>query len=345
MRRRTKRSGLIAAVVALTCGALVGTSSSVAAEAHSQSATTAKKTVTINFGIASVNMLYAPYIVGEAAGIFAKAGIKLNLVLTKDSATAEAAVSADQTPIGAITTDAIAIAHNKNVAIMMPVVTGTPYSLVVAPSINKVSDLSNRSLGASGLATADGGIIRTMLAHYNMTVGNDYNIVITGDPAARTASLLNGQTVGIAAPEPQLTILKRQGFKELIRASTVPGLASRPFNMITVNRGWATKNAATVVAFEKAWLASVKYIYANPNKVIADLATGLNTSTADMTDAYGDWVISQKVYPTSCVATVKSIQNVINAQIGLGSIQGAGPKPASLLLGGTYCTQAMGTKK
>ncbi|HEX4344414.1 MAG TPA: ABC transporter substrate-binding protein [Solirubrobacteraceae bacterium] len=330
--------------MAVSCSAVVGTASSDAASGHARAATAARKTYSINFGLASVNMLYAPYIVGEAAGIFAKNGIKLNIVLTKDAATAEAAVSADQTPIGAITTDAIAIAHNSNVAIAMPVVTGTPYSLVVSSKINSVADLRNRSLGASGLATADGGIIRTMLQHYGMTVGTDYNIIITGDPAARTASLLNGQVVGIAAPEPQLTILKRQGFKELIRASTVPGLATRPFNMITVNRGWAKKNPAAVVAFEKAWLQSVKYMYSNPNKSIADLATGLNTSTADMTDAYGDWIISQKVFPTSCVVTAKSLQNVINAQISLGSIQSPGPDPAKLVLGGTYCNQAMGIK-
>jgi NitT/TauT family transport system substrate-binding protein len=349
MRRDTLRSGSIAAVallVVLACAALVGSASTTAAAStRAPAAKTSTKLTSINFGLASVNMLYAPYVVGQAAGIFKRNGIQLNVVLTKDAATAEAAVASSQTPIGAITTDAIAISHDANpqVAIMLPVVMTTPYSLVVNPSIKKIGDLRGKALGASGLATADGGIIRAILDFYGMKVGNDYTIAVTGDPAARTSALLNGQTAGIAAPEPQLTILKNQGFKELVSATTIPGLSARPFNMIAVNRGWAAKHPATVVAFEKAWLNSVKYMYANPKASIAALAAGLNTPADVMADAYGDWLVSKKVFPQSCALPLYLLKNVISAQIGLENMKAPGPKPASLLLGGKYCQQAMAT--
>lgn len=163
-------------------------------------------TVTIPFGLASVNMNYAPYVVGEQAGIFKKHGIDLKLVLTRDAATAEAAVSSGSTPLGSNTTDALALGASANpkVGILMEVTKGTPYSLVVDPAIKTVQDLRGKGLAASGLKTADGGIIRAMLKTYGMEQGKDYTLVIAGDPASRAASLSKHKTSGLAAPEPQV---------------------------------------------------------------------------------------------------------------------------------------------
>jgi len=291
-------------------------------------------------------MNYAAYIVGQSAGIFKKAGFDLSLVLTKDAATAETAVASGQTPIGAITTDAIAIGHatNPQVAIMLELVSGTPYSLVVDPSIKSVADLRGKTLGASGLATADGGVIRAILDHYGMTAGTDYSISIAGSPAARAAALQSHAVIGIAAPQPQLALLKDLGFKELVSATTVPGLASRPFNVLTVNRSWAAKHRSALVAFEKAWLVATKYIYANRVKSIAALADALATPTDVMTEAYDDWVVSKKIFPITCAVPLYALQSVINAQIGFGNMQGPGPTPASLMLGGNVCKAAMAKK-
>jgi ABC-type nitrate/sulfonate/bicarbonate transport system substrate-binding protein len=256
-------------------------------------------------------------------------------------------VASGQTPIGAITTDAVAIAHDANpqVAIMLELVSGTPYSLVVDPSIRSVSDLRGKTLGASGLATADGGIIRAILASYGMQQGRDYTIAIAGNPAARAAALASHAVVGIAAPQPQLAQLEGQGFKELVSATSVPGLSQRPFNTLNVNRDWAAKHPKTVVALERAWLTAAKYLYANPKRSIDALSDALHEPKDIMTQAYDDWVISKKIIPTNCNVPLYAIKSVIQGQITLGNLKAPGPKPASLLLGGSYCKQAMAPVK
>ncbi|MDA0159233.1 ABC transporter substrate-binding protein [Solirubrobacter ginsenosidimutans] len=307
-------------------------------------AATSSAPVKLKFGLTSVNMLYAPYVVGQAEGIFKKNGLDLSIVLTKDAATAETAVASKSTPIGAITTDAIAIAHQAqpDVAIMLPVVNGTPYSLVTNSKIAAPKDLHGKALAASGLKTADGGIIVSMLDHYGLKVSKDYSLLIAGDPAARTQSLLNGKSMGLATPEPQLSLLRAKGFKELIRAADVPGLANRPFNMIATTKSWAQENPQAVVNFEKAWLQSVQFMYdpANKDAVIAALAKELQTDPKVMTQAYQDWMVDQKVYSTSCDVPAPSLQAVIAANQASGNLSGTPPTPESLTLGGDYCSKA-----
>jgi NitT/TauT family transport system substrate-binding protein len=298
----------------------------------------------IKFGLTSVNMLYAPYVVGQSAGIFKKNNLDLSVVLTKDAATAETAVASKSTPIGAITTDAIAIAHQAqpSVAIMFPVVNGTPYSLVTQSKYKKPADLKGAALAASGLKTADGAIITTMLDHFGMKVNKDYSLLIAGDPAARTQSLLNGKSAGLATPEPQLSLLKSKGFTALINAADIPGLSTRPFNTIAINRDWAKSNPTATVNFETAWLQSVKYMYDPANKaaVIASLAKAFATDPKVMTSAYEDWMVTQQVYNKTCDTNTAGIQSVIDANKAAGNLTGAVPDPNSMLLGGDTCTKA-----
>lgn len=339
--------GLVMMVLALAaCGSSSSSNSSAGGSGATASASSSNTSglTKINFGLASVNMLYAPYIVGEAAGIFKQNHLALNVVLTKDATTAETAVATGSTPIGAITTDAIAIAHHAQpgVAIMQPVVSGTPYALMTPKSISSPQGLKGKAIAASALRTADGAIVTTMLDYYHLVADKDYTILIAGDPAARTQSLLNGRTAGLAAPEPEISLLESKGFKPLINAAQIPGLANRPFNMIATTRSYAQAHPQTIVNFEKAWLQSVNYMYnpANKTAVIADLSKALATPTAIMTTAYQDWMVKEKPFPTTCDTSTAGLNDSIQGDKASGNLTGPAPTPASLLLGGNYCSQA-----
>jgi NitT/TauT family transport system substrate-binding protein len=300
--------------------------------------------VEISFGLASINMLYAPYVVGRDMGVFEKHGIKLNVVLTKDAATGLAAVSSADTPIGAISTDALVLGHstNKDVAVMMEVVKGTPYSLVVDKKFKSPEDLRGEALAASGLKTADGGIIRTMLDHYGMTAEKDYQLLVAGDPASRTASLQNGRSAGLATPQPQKALLESQGFHSLINAADIPNLVSRPFAMLATTRKWAAENPDVVERFMRAWLESVKFTYdpANKAEVIRVVGAELKTEEPVMTAAYDDWIAGQKVYADSCEVPEADLQTSIDSAFKLGDGQGTPPTPGDMLLGGEFCSKA-----
>jgi NitT/TauT family transport system substrate-binding protein len=329
---------LVAGMVAGGCG------SDDEPEAGAKQAAQPAEPVEISFGLASVNMLYAPYVVGRELGIFDKHGIKLKVVLTKDAATAQAAVATGGTPIGAITTDALALGHqtNKDIAVMMEVVKGTPYSLIVDKKFKTPEDLRGEALAASGLKTADGGIVRTMLDHFGMQAEKDYQLLVAGDPAARTASLMNGRSAGLATPQPQRALLESQGFVSLINAADVPGLSTRPFAMLATTRKWAAENPDAVQRFMRAWMESVTATYDPENKaeVIRVLGAELKTEEPIMTAAYDDWIAGQKVYADSCEVPEADLQNSIDAAFRLGDSKGAPPAPSDLLLGGDFCAKA-----
>ncbi|HEY4094882.1 MAG TPA: ABC transporter substrate-binding protein [Baekduia sp.] len=343
MLRRVRVRGVVL-MVGMTLTAVTMAACGSSGDSSTASGSASSGPTKIKFGLTSVNMLYAPYVVGQSAGIFKKNNLDLSVVLTKDAATAETAVASKSTPIGAITTDAIAIAHKAqpSVAIMFPVVNGTPYSLVTQAKYKKPQDLKGAALAASGLKTADGAIITTMLSNFGMKVNKDYSLLIAGDPAARTQSLLNGKSAGLATPEPQLSLLKAKGFNALVNAADIPGLATRPFNTIAVNRDWAKSNPQATVDFETAWLQSVKYMYDPANKaaVVASLAKAFATDPKIMDAAYQDWMVDQQVYNKTCDTNVSGIQSVIDANKAAGNLTGDVPDPNSMLLGGDTCTKA-----
>lgn len=331
---------VIAGMVVAGCGSDDDATSPAAAQDDSKKAAPIEMTV----ALASVNMLYAPYIVGRDQGVFDKYGIKINLVLTKDAATTMAAVSTNSAAVGAITTDALALGHesNQDVAVLMEVVKGTPYSLIVNKKYKSVEDLRGAALAASGLKTADGGIIRTMLDSYGMEAEKDYQLLVAGDPASRTESLLKGRSAGLATPQPQKALLESQGFVSLIDATDVAGLATRPFVMLATNRKWASENPDGVDRFLRAWMESVAAMYdpANRADVIKSLSTELKTEEPVMTAAYEDWIATKKVYAESCEVPEADLQNSIDAAFELGDSKGQPPAPADLLLGGDYCAKA-----
>src|SRR5262249_40958096 len=183
----------------------------------------------VKFGLTSENMLYAPFVVAEQQGFFEKNGINLELVLTKEAATAEAAVATNSTPMGAIATSTIVLGHEKEpeVVIMQPVVKGTPYGLMVNSKYTTPESLKGQSFAASATKSGDGAIINQMMEHFGMKQGTDYTIVVSGSPAARTASLQHGQVAGLATPEPDLSLLESEGFNDVIKAEEVPGLSEQ----------------------------------------------------------------------------------------------------------------------
>jgi NitT/TauT family transport system substrate-binding protein len=347
MRRSRQRYGPLASgAVVLAMAALALGACGSEEDPEETAASGSREPVELSLGLASINMLYAPYVVGDSKGIFEKHGLDINVVLTKDAATTEGAVASAETPIGVITTDAMALAHSANpdVAALMPVVTGTPYSLVTDKKFESPEDLRGQPLAASGLKTADGGIVRTMLAHHGMEAEKDYSILVAGDPASRTVSLQKGRSAGIASPQPQLALLESQGFHALIRAGTIPGLVARPFAMIATTREWAEANRETTVSFLRAWLESVAYTYdpANKAEVIATVGEALETEEPVMTAAYEDWMEDQRVYADTCGVDPAAMQNAIDAAFELGDAQGGTPPdPSALIMDSSFCEEAM----
>jgi ABC-type nitrate/sulfonate/bicarbonate transport system substrate-binding protein len=340
-----RRSGVLAALacalVALViagCGSSGGSSSGSTGESEGGSTGSSGETANVKFGLTSENMLYAPYVVAEEQGFFEKHGLNLELVLTKEAATAEAAVATNSTPMGAIATSTIVLGHEKEpeVAIMQPVVKGTPYTLVTNSKYTTPESLEGQALAASATKSGDGAIINQMLEHYGMKQGPDFTIEVAGSPAARTASVQNGKTAGLATPEPELALLESEGFNGLINAEEIPGLSEQPFTTIAVNKKWAEENPEQVTDFREAWKEGVEYLYdpANEKGLIEPLATTFEVEPEIMEAAFKSWMGEQKVYSEGCEIPEKGLQLVIEATEATGEMTGAAPTPEELLLTG-----------
>jgi ABC-type nitrate/sulfonate/bicarbonate transport system substrate-binding protein len=352
MSGNARRGGVLAALVLCALVALVvagcGSSGSGSSSSGSEGGSTeaegssgsesgsSGEVQNVKFGLTSENMLYAPFVVAEQQGFFEKNGINLELVLTKEAATAEAAVATNSTPMGAIATSTIVLGHEKEpeVVIAQPVVKGTPYGLMVNSKYTTPESLKGQSLAASATKSGDGAIINQMLEHYGMKEGTDYTILVSGSPAARTASLQHGQVAGLATPEPDLSLLESEGFNDLIKAEEIPGLAEQPFTTIAVNKKWGEENPELVSDFQKAWNEGVEYMYdtSNEAELLPEFAKVFEVEPEVMKTAYKHWMVEQKVYSEGCEVPVKGLELVIKATEATGEMTGAAPKPEELLL-------------
>ena len=172
-----------------------------------------------------------------------------------------------------------------------------------------------------------------MLSYYGLQDQRDYTIIVTGDPAARTASLRQGKVDALVMIEPRLSQLKAEGFTELVRGGIdVPGL-KWPYIHLVTTRSWAKANEDTLVRFLRGWLEGVQYVYdpAHKEEVIKILSTRLKVDEKFIRSAYQNWIVDQQVYSRDGKSSLASLQTAIDGVVELGDIPAPGPKPADLV--------------
>lgn len=223
-----------------------------------------------------------PWQVAKEAGIFDKAGVKVDLVWFESYTDSINALSAGKLDANSQTLNdtlsSVAAGSTQTIVLVNDNSTGND-QVIAAPGINTVADLKGKKVGVEA-GVVDHYLLALGLQKAGLTL-NDVTIVNL-ETGAAAASFASGQLDAVAVFAPFTTqALKRSGSKTLISSKDYPG--SIPDHLV-VNQDLAKSKPAEVQKLVNAWYMTLDYIKANPDKAVGIMAKRAGVSTAEYKD-------------------------------------------------------------
>lgn len=228
-------------------------------------------------------------------GIFAKYGLKVNLIRVQGSSEAVTTlISGDAALCEAAGNGAIsAVAAGKDVVLIASIANTYPALLVAQPSIKTTADLKGKKVG-TGLATSASDLgTRLALQKMGLNPETDVILVPIGEEPARYAALEAGRIDAALASPPYLHVVIQQGMSQLFDFSKI----NVPYahTSIVTTRKFLTSNRTAAIDFVKAIIESIHLMKQDPDGTKAVLAKYLgmdvSANAADLEDAYQNVVL------------------------------------------------------
>jgi NitT/TauT family transport system substrate-binding protein len=223
-----------------------------------------------------------PWQVAKEAGIFDKAGVKVDLVWFEGYTDSINALSAGKLDANSQTLNdtlsSIAGGAKQNIVLVNDNSTGND-QVIADSSIKTVKDLKGKKVGVEA-GVVDHYLLALALQKNGMTL-NDVTIVNL-ETGAAAASFAGGQLDAVAVFAPFTTqALKRSGSHTLVSSKDYPG--SIPDHLV-VSEDLLKKRPADVQKLVNAWYMTLDYIKANPDKAVAIMAKRAGVSPAEYKD-------------------------------------------------------------
>lgn len=136
-------------------------------------------------------------------------------------------------------------------------------SLVVAPDIKSFGDLKGKTLSVDARSTGYAFVLFEMLARDGLQEG-DYSIEKVGGTVQRWNALRDKKQAGTLLSAPFNLLAREEHFTELAKATKVIG----PYqgNVGATRRSWAMKNKTLVIAFIRAYVQAIDWLYDKSNR-------------------------------------------------------------------------------
>jgi ABC-type nitrate/sulfonate/bicarbonate transport system substrate-binding protein len=223
----------------------------------------------VGYAFGNVNPFHWVALIGkerpELPGTF---GIAFDLVTTTNVPNAMNALVGGSVDVAVVTPDGAWPAQDKapDVKQLFAVGQGTPYVLITQPDIQQVADLQGQTLGASAVkGSPDGTALRFMLHEHGLK-DPDYTIVQAGTVADRTAAMKAGAIAAVAQLEPQATLLREAGFREIDNGNHYPSLKNVHALVLVSRQSFYQSKPEVAANFVRAFDAITKWLYDPANK-------------------------------------------------------------------------------
>jgi ABC-type nitrate/sulfonate/bicarbonate transport system substrate-binding protein len=129
--------------------------------------------------------------------------------------------------------------------------------LMVQPQVESFADLRGKALAVDAPSTGFAFVLRKMLQRGGLGEGA-YTFEQLGSTAARAEALMQGRTVGTIVTSPLDLLPKSKGFRVLAEGDSIG-----PYQGVLglVRRSWARENEAAVVAYVRAYVAALDWLF------------------------------------------------------------------------------------
>jgi ABC-type nitrate/sulfonate/bicarbonate transport system substrate-binding protein len=185
-------------------------------------------------------------------------------------------------------------------------------SLVCAPDISTIADLAGKVLSVDALTTGYAFVLYEILRRNGMD-RNAYELQRRGGMIQRMNSLLERNEKATLLSAPYNLIAKGRGQKQLVTATSV--LGAYQGNVAAARRSWAEKNGDKIVAFIRAYHASIAWLYQPANRAAAiDLlvrnVAGMSHDVAEA--SYGELLAPEGGFFRDCKIDMAGLQCVLD---------------------------------
>jgi NitT/TauT family transport system substrate-binding protein len=213
--------------------------------------------------------------IGQRAGIFAKHGLKLELLYTSGGGETMQAVISGSVDLGiAAGTGGVmgAFAKGAPVRILLAGTTGASdlYWYVPATSpLKSFADLAGKTVGYSTNGASTHVTLLALIKHFNVAA----KPVPTGASAVTLTQAMSGQVdVGWASPPFGLDALDQGKIRLIARGSDAPSTRDQTVRVHVVNADALAQRRAAIERFVAAYRESYEWLYDNPDgvKIYAD---------------------------------------------------------------------------
>lgn len=208
--------------------------------------------------------------IGQRAGIFAKHGLKLDILYTQGGGETMQAVISGSVDIGiAAGTQAVmgAFAKGAPVRILAAGTTGAGdlYWYVPADSpIKSFKDTNGKTAGFSTVGASTHIALLALIKHF----GTSTKAVATGAGAVTLTQVMSGQIdVGWASPPFGLQQLQDGKIRLIARGNDAPSMVNQTVRVHIVNANALKQRADVMKRFMAAYRESYEFLYTNPRGV------------------------------------------------------------------------------
>ena len=208
-----------------------------------------------------------PMFAGVDKGIFAKHGLKVEVLHTENSTRQREGLAAGAFDIAQSAVDnAVAMVESagKDVVIVMGISSGMN-EFIVQPDVASVADVRGRSLIVDAPNTAYALVAKKILLNAGLREGVDYKVKPIGRGSQRLEAFFESREHAAAVMNPPFSILAvSRGMKSLGR--TIDMLGPYQADGVFVMRSWARANGKTLERYLAAYVDALRWSRAPANR-------------------------------------------------------------------------------
>ncbi len=266
----------------------------------------------IRIAYSSASFAQIAALVAQDMGIFRSHGLDAEFILGPNGT--PALIAGDVEVSMGSTEEIVAAdeagAHLETVATMVPFL---QHSILARPEIKTIQDLKGKTIGVTKRGAIPDTVIRMALRDGGLDPDKDVTTVELGTTDKQIAALTAGSVFAASLSPPNNNVAERQGAHVLIdyRPMHIPYPAAQAY----VNRDWAAKNDATVMALVRSLAEAEQTVRTNPDDVAKIYAKYAQTGDAASKEAVQQAIDAVPVKMLPTLEGIQAVQKVVAEKV------------------------------
>ncbi|MFF4837017.1 ABC transporter substrate-binding protein [Streptomyces sp. NPDC001315] len=317
-RRQTLKTLLAAAAAgtATACGSLTGNS------ARAGGSSNGKKV--LRLAVQEQNFATTPLTLGQDLGFMAKEGLEIRTTIGQSTSTMTAGLMGGSFDLQIGGSELVVARQQGASLIAIAGLCNAPiWSVVAKRGISGLADLRNRTIATSGPSTVSTVALTTTLQKAGLGTGS-YRMFTAGGTAERFTAVRNGRADATVVTSPVEFQAAEQGLRRLGSLyDTMPHFAS---GFVVTTKGFASGHDATLVAFCRAWLHTLRWMHdpANEKELVRRVSRILGSPASVIQQAYEYWLTGKRadaLFPADGKIDIAALEGAVKAFVDHGTMK------------------------